>query len=346
MRASIVLTVAFIALLHSASSAQDLPTQDTQKRADALLQKARHLSDIRSPNAPPFTLKATFSFTGTDLETVEGTYTEVWMSSSQWRREIIARDFHRIEVAGPTTIWRLDNTDDFPEPASQLPILLDPFPPPSQSFAFEAVIDHSETHPPVECAMVKPDKYGMKSAFCFDKENGVLMEKIFPEVRPRNILDSSCNYGSFRKVGGLWLAREIACFEERHKKIVAKIVDLSPALSPDPALFTPPPEAIELANCPATPVPPSLDTNPMIVFGMGGPRINGRINDPDSRSWVTVWFVVDTKGKSQHARVVHSLPNNKTAEKTILNRLHAFAFKPGTCNGVPMPMPLTLQLPN
>src|SRR5277367_4778453 len=101
MRASIVLTVAFIVLRHTASLAQDPPAPDIQKRADALLEKARQLSNIRSPNAPAFRLKATFSFTGRDLETVEGTYTEVWISRSQWRREILVKDFHRIEVAGP-----------------------------------------------------------------------------------------------------------------------------------------------------------------------------------------------------------------------------------------------------
>ena len=80
---NLFLTVASLLPLFPAWAAQQIPApavpaqnssgQDIQTRADALLSKARQLSDIRSPDAPPFRLKATFSFTGKDLGTVQGT---------------------------------------------------------------------------------------------------------------------------------------------------------------------------------------------------------------------------------------------------------------------------------
>jgi hypothetical protein len=351
MNPRILFTVACFALLHLESLTQDVPAKDTsaqdiQKRAEALMEHARQLSDISAPNAPPFQLKATFSFTGTDLEPVQGTYTEVWISRSQWRREIAAKDWRRIEVASATSIWRIDKTVDLPDPASQLPNLLDPFPLPSQSLVFEAVLDRPETNPPLECAITKADEPHRKSVFCFDKNSGVLLEKVFPQVRPRNIVAYTCDYGAFRKVGGFWSASDMICFEDRHKKISAKIVDISPAPSPDPALFTPPPGAIELGNCPVTPVPPHVEFSPLTTFRLGMPGVTPGSIDPDRISWITVWFVVDIKGKPQYARVVRSAPGNKAAGKRVLDKVRDLRLKPGTCNGVPMPIGMSIQLPD
>jgi len=71
----------------ASESNQNPRADEAQKSAEALLDRARRLSDIRSLNAPPFRLKLTFSFTGKHLDTVQGIYDEVWISNSRWRRE-------------------------------------------------------------------------------------------------------------------------------------------------------------------------------------------------------------------------------------------------------------------
>jgi TonB family protein len=332
---------ACFALLLSKSFAQDLPAQDTyeqevKKRADALLEHARQLSDIRSLNAPAFTLKATFSFVGKDLETVHGNYTEVWVSHSQWRREIAVKDERRIEVAGTSRIWRLDKNPNFPEGATQLHSLINMFPLGSSSLDFESVVRHSETNPPVECAITKPDSARHKSGFCFDQKSGALIQRIFPEVRPSNTVENSCDYGSFHKIGGFWVPREITCSQDRHRKLDIQIIDFSRASSFDPTLFTPPSNAIELGDCPVSAVAPRPTSSPF--------RILIRV-DPENVSWATVWFVVDTNGRTQYARVLGSSPGKEKSDKDTLNRIRDWKFKPGTCNGEPMPMPITTRLP-
>jgi hypothetical protein len=64
-----------------------LPCQDIQARAESMIAKARQLSDIRAKSAPAFRLSVEFSFANKGLATVEGTYTETWVSESQWSRE-------------------------------------------------------------------------------------------------------------------------------------------------------------------------------------------------------------------------------------------------------------------
>ena len=108
------------------------------------MQRARQLSDIRSPKAPAFRLKATFSFIGKNLETARGTYTEIWISGSQWRRETIVNDIHRVEFGTANRIWRLDNSTDFPEVATRLPDLMNVFPQASPTFEFESITDTTD----------------------------------------------------------------------------------------------------------------------------------------------------------------------------------------------------------
>lgn len=307
-------------------------TQNIQQRAAAMLDKARQLSDIRSPNAPAFRLTATFSFVGKNLETLEGTYTEIWVSDSQWRRETVVKDLRRIEVGGATRRWLLDNTADFPDLAAQLPTVLS-FPSRFMSQAFGSISDHPEFVPPAECVVSEPDSHHLKSAFCFDRATGLLMEKILPEVRPQNTVDNSCDYGLFEKFGGYRFPREAICFEDRHRKLSAKVIDLSFEPSPDPALFTPPPKAIEIGICHAQLQHPRAINapNPRVPFG-----------SRDRNSQVTLSILVDTKGKPQNVKVVKS--GGASFDEAAVSAVRTWSFKPATCNGEPMPIPIAIEV--
>jgi TonB family protein len=329
MNFRILLAVACVALLPARSF-----TQNVQQRAEALIDHARRLSDIRSPGAPAFRLKATFSFTGTDLDTVQGTYTEVWASDSQWRRETLVKTSKHIEVGGPSKSWLLDNTDDFPQPATQLSSLLDIFPSNSASLVFETIADQGQADPPAECAITKPDAHHLKSVFCFDKQSGVLLEKILPEVRLRNTVNQSRDYGSFRKFGDFWFPRQIETREDRHKQLEVSVVELSAEPSPDPALFTPPPGSVELGRC-----SDKLQL-PVAIF-TPDTSLPFRLDD-DSPVVVTLSLVVDTKGKPQNVRVLR--PQHKDYEKSALSSVRVWRFKPATCNGEPMPTMINVQV--
>jgi TonB family protein len=307
--------------------------QDVQQRAETLLDKARQLSDIRSPNAPAFRLKATFSFVGKNLETAQGTYTEVWVSNSQWRRETIVNDWHRIEVGGPTRLWLLDSAGDFPEPAAQLPGVLAIFPSSLMSLAFDSISDHPELDPPAECAVTRPDSRQQRSAFCFDKRTGLPLERILPELRPKNAVVDSCDYGSFQRMGSFLFPREIACFEDRHRKLDAKVTELDPEPKPDPALFTPPQGAIELGRCPVKPDPPRATPH-------FNPRFPSGVQTQSSQ--VTLSLVVDTKGKPQDVKVVGS--GGTEFDQAAISAVRDWRFKPGICRGEPMPMPILVQV--
>jgi hypothetical protein len=326
-------TLLSISLWAQAPQQPDPPKPSVKERVEALLERARHLSDIRSPDAPAFRLKATFSFIGDNLETVEGTYTETWTSNSQWRRETIIGNLRQIDVGAPGKHWLL-YPDGFPVQANALPSLMAFLPPASLELDYSFIRERATPHLTAQCAYSRPVIENLQSVFCFEKTTGVLLERVFPEKRSRNNVVSSCEYGTFHGFGQYTFPREVVCFEDRHKKISANVVELTLEPPMDPALFDPPHGSIELGICSGKTVAPTLSMNEFMIPGL----------DPEHVAWLKIWFVVDIKGKVQDLRALRSAAKNSNA-KTLAS-VRNWRFTPGTCDGRPMPMQLTLEIPS
>ena len=305
--------------------------EDAQKRAEAMLDRARQLSDIRSPNAPGFRLNVTFSFRGQDLETVQGTYSEVWISSSQWRRETVVGNSRRIEVGGPNKRWLFDTGNDFPDQAARVAALVEMLPTRTAKFEFESITD---SDPSTQCAVTKPKgEKKQKHAFCFDKVSGFLVVNIAPEFVGQWVADYSCDYDKFLKVGDYWFPHEMSCFVDRHRKMEAKVMDLSLAPSLDAAFFTPPTGAVEMGNCSLNPLPPRAVSTPDPSSPLGM---------RDRQSSVRLWMIVDTKGKPQDLKVSRS--GGKQFDGSAMAGVRGWRFKPATCNGEPMAVPINVEI--
>jgi TonB family protein len=331
-----------LAASFSQNTAQNSPqnpapnnTQDPQKRAETMLQRARALSDIRSANAPAFHLKATFSFIGGDLEAAEGTYNEVWVSDSKWRTEITVGGLQRTEVGGPEKLWRIDKGNLLPEKALQMPSILRMLPAPSARLEFETISSQMEATFPMECALTKAGARKERTAFCFEDKSGVLVEKILPLSRSRNMVAYSCEYGGFKKFAHYSFPRDIVCYEDQHTSISVKIVDLVLEPLPDAALFAPPAGALELGNCfgEMKPPVPKPAPAPEVPFGYRNEARPGL---------VTLSVIVDTKGKPQDVKVLH--PADKNFDNSALSAVRGWRFKPATCDGVPMQVQINVQI--
>jgi TonB family protein len=313
--------------------------QDVQERAEAMLKRGRELSDIRSSNAPSFRLTATFSFAGKDLTQEEGTFTEVWVSSSRSRRETIVKNLHRVEVVGPTRLWLLDGGDDFPERAARVATEMQLLPASGTQFNFASINDHPEKDPPYDCAVTKHGSHQEASGFCFDKRTGILIESAFPELRPSKLADPlrpvehTCSYSSFKRFGNFWFPREMECWEDGHQEISLQVTELSAESSPDPSLFVPPAGAVELANCLGALVPPKAISTPE-------PLLPSVTSTP---SRVFLSLIVDTKGHPQNVKVINGT-EEKGRNGAAIGTARSWRFKPATCDGEPVPFPLRIEL--
>jgi len=305
--------------------------EDTQKAAEGLLDRARQLSDIRSPNAPGFRLNLTFSFIGHDLETLQGTYTELWISSSQWRRETIVSDFRRIEIGGASKSWLVDSGEDFPVEAARVPALVEVLPSRAAKFEFESF---KNPDPATQCAITKArGEMHPKWALCFDRSTGGLVERIAPERVGRQIADYSCNYRQFQKFGNYLFPCEMVCFQDGHRKLEAKVIELSQAQSPDAALFTPPAGALEMGNCSQDFVPPRGMTTPHPTIPLG---------IHDQQVSVVLSMIVDIKGNPQNLKIARS--GGKQFDEAVMAAVRGWRFWPATCNGEPMPSAISFEL--
>src|ERR1700690_2789681 len=269
--------LASIPLIAQSTPQTEPPKSEAQLLAESLMDRAHKISDIRSNGARAFRLRATLSFIGKALDTVQGTYSEVWVSSSQWWRETVVNDQRRVEVGGPNRRWLLDNTIDFPEIARRLSDLVNVFPSSTSKFDFDSINEHSAGMKIAECAITKADTRGNKYAFCFDDQTGAWLEKAAPEVRPKNTTTFSCAYGVFRKFGDFQFPREVSCFEDKHRKIDANVVELFFEPSPDAELFKPPPGATEHIDCLGKRTAPFAQSRPEPSFPGDRRGISGTV---------------------------------------------------------------------
>ena len=306
--------------------------EDKQAQGEAMLERARLASDIRSPHAPAFHLKATFSFVSEKLETVAGTYSEWWISKTQWRRETVVGDSRRIEIGATDKRWLLDTGPSLPEQVRRLPVLFDVIPSKASKFEFESILDPAPDNSAVQCAITAPWREKQKSAFCFHKSSGALIQKVEPYPVGRRITGYSCDYAAFHRFGNYTFPREMACFVEGHQKIEARVSELSREPLPDAAIFKAPPEAVELDNCSSKITPPKAVFSP-------DPSLPWRAGNDSS---VVVELIVDSKGSPHDLKVTRS--GGKPYDESALRAVRGWHFQPATCDGRPIATTIRVEV--
>ena len=235
--------LALFTLLGAGSFAQDEPS-----KPQTLLERAWDLSNIRSSSAPAFQLKATFSAITRELSTLEGTYTETWVSNTQWRRETVVGTSRRLEVAGAAGRWLVNSGPPLPIEAQRFSSLLELSPPWWQDFTFQPISDHDVNGVAIRCVVTLPEDTGERYALCFYKDSGLLMQTTMPKTIGSHLGDYSCLYTGYQKFWEFLFPRDLRCLQEGHRKLEAKIVELSLDPFPDPELFVQPAGATELGS--------------------------------------------------------------------------------------------------
>jgi TonB family protein len=310
------------------SAATDPPnSQDPQAQAEALLEHARQLSDIREDNNHPFILKAQFSFVGEELKVYRGTYTESWISESKWRREIVIGNMRRVEIASDSKFFVTESDPSLPQKATRVEFATSLFPARTANFRFESIRDRSPGESATKCAITAPiGARRVRHAFCFDTLQGELVESIAPSLVHERLTDLSCQYSNFNKFGNQWFPHDMECLQSGHHLMEVHVVDLASNSTADPAtLLTPPRGAIELGRCMAGAVPPRADSTPPPIRPAGL---------RDRTSSVTVRMVVDRTGNPEDIHVIES--GGKPFDDQAVGAVQRWHFKPATCNGEPI----------
>lgn len=323
----LILVVGLLPLFSSAAVAEN-----KQKEGEKLIQQAEQNSNIRSPDAQPFRLRASFKELGDNASGGEGTYTEIWVSRGRWRRESIVGDFHRTEVRGAKGRWLLDSAPEAPGRTGQLQNLMRIRSIHQETIKVAALRDEIMQGLPVRCIELKANQFG-KETLCVDSQRGVLLESKTPTLWNGQKSENLCQYGEYGQFAGRMYPRHIQCKEGTHSGIDVRVLELASVSSPDTALFDPPAGAKELANCSSPIQAPKALYSPDPEYPKGQ-------NQPDSSEVVS--FIVGEDGKPRDLNVVISI--GAPFDKAALDAVSRWIFKPAMCDADPVPVHIRVQL--
>lgn len=307
------------------------------EEAATLIDHAKQLSDIRAEGAPAFRLKLTFKIINEGGSVLDGTYTEAWVSKTQWRRETVLGDFRRTQVGAGRKRWLLDSSTAVPEHLGYFPSLTDIGRYQPEAWKPQKVEDRKLKGLSARCIEVKPTPWGAKSALCFDKISGTITAVVSPshQMGTRDG-EMVCFYADYQQFGDRVLARSYECDEDKHPTLKAKVIELAAEPATDPAFFAPPDGAKESVNCLSPIKPPTAVYQP-------DPKTT-QIPRPGERSLVVIKIVVGTDGKPHNLRVTSG--PNRDSDLAALEAVRQWIFKPATCDGEPVETEVAVEISN
>jgi TonB family protein len=295
----------------------------------ALIEHARRLSDIRGEGARPFRLRLDFKAIRADGGVTEGSYTEVWVSKAQWRKETVLGAFRRTQVAAGGKRWVLDSSADVPEQVKYLPLLGDTgrF----QSEAWAPQKDGKINGVGAHCLKNDRDTSLARWELCFDKETGTLMAEIRPSQVETGTGERVCVYSDYQKFGEYTFARSYECTEDKHLRLTARVVELVAEPAQEPALFSAPEGAKESVNCVGLVKPPQ-------VVHRENPKAPGSFS---GTTLVVVSLDVGIDGRPNSLTVTSAA--NHDYDEAALRAVRQWRFKPATCDGQPVEIEIAVE---
>ncbi len=304
-------------------------SEDGKKEAQALLDRTRQLSNIRSDGAPAFKLTAQFKITDQQGTTTQGSYQELWANHAERRREINLENTQFVEVIEGHKRWSKDSYDNR---FGQLESIIDFSFSDARFKKLKKLADRQVEGIIAECVVTDPNPRGGKSALCFDKTSGLLVERIYPSALHDKFVDENCEYSDYQKFAGKTFPRSVSCFQSQRMTRAATL-ELSP-LTPDATTFAPPPDTKESVNCldsPVVPPKPTFTPDPDYPKGQ---------SQPDRP--VVLWMVIGTDGKPRDLKVARTV--NNIFDNAALEAVKRWTFQPASCFGQPVAVQINVEV--
>lgn len=310
-------------------SASVLHAESSQKEGETLIERAKLLSNIRIDGAPAFKLDAKFT-AEYQSSTVEGTYTETWISRERWQRKTVATNFQRVEMVEGRKRWTLV-TGAWPErDFRKLESITDFTFYPSDYWKADKVEGRQLDGTEEQCILTKPEGLGGRAALCFDKNSGLLVERIYPRRLEDKIVDDACVFSDYAKFADKMFPRSVKCFLDRKQTLVARL-----ELTAQPAQGVPfavPEGAKEAAHCLGDTVAPKA-----IYFPDPAPPRRENPKNP-----VVLWMVIGVDGKPHDIKVARTV--DKAFDNAAIEAVRQWRFRPATCEGQPVETQINVEV--
>lgn len=301
---------------------------DQREEAQALINRARSLSDIRAPGASTFRLRGQIRVQNLQSGGVEdGTYLLIWVSPDQWREEVSLPGLQLLQIRVKDSIWS-QGTSRFPPPvvervrgALNFPSRLKLNP----RASVEKPKHVEDEGLSLESVHVRTNQWPRHSNhwLWFNSNDGTLVKEQVGEWQ--------YHYSKYERLGDKLYPWLLACNEGGSITAEVLVSDLSFQPSPAPSLFIPPAGSEKWPVCGeaerVTPPVPLKRTNPPYPQDLLGQHAVGIVK---------VDVIIGTDGRVVDVELAGPA-NPEFASITLKTIREEWQFRPATCGGLPIP---------
>lgn len=290
-----------------------------REEAAALLTQAAELSNLRSPESPPFRLRARAQISGRSKERADGSYLLVWASPEQWREEITFPGFSQVRVVKEGKLWQRRSVDYLPLRIYHLTQALD-FQSrlklkPGQKI--DKIRERKRNGTPIRCVKVRPDAVNFYE-FCFDPADGFLVCDRYPVV--------TYEYTDHVAWESKIFPRTLRVLEYGKPVVEVWVEELKVEPAPAPSLFLPLSNAEVQIWC--------ENPEPARALREGSRRETYYFLSSPATGIVSIYAVIGEDGKLHNLTLLRSVSHELAA--TDLDFYKHLRFRPEMCNGVPV----------
>lgn len=301
-------------------------SEDKKAEADAIVNRAKKVMDIRSTDSKPFQFVAGFHFAKTpDDPGSDGLYTETWRSPDQWRLEIDLPGFRQVEIGKSGKRWLSHDLSLEPTHFRQIRTLF-------QFGDFEVekiskVWDANLGNEHVEC--IRSRNKALQYTSCFDSTSSVLVQTKTEGLG----LQRDCEYANYQKFFEKEYPTNIRCTDKGSLSLEATITafrnDASPA---DSKLFVPANGTVEEPIC----------AEPEAVRPLHTPDPEYPVNSPPPQGDSVFEGIVGIDGELTGLTLKRSA--GEAFDQAAFKAMSLWKFQPATCAGVPIATRVTFQI--
>lgn len=213
-------------------------SKKSSQDAEALLARARELSDLKAKGSPPFDLDASFTLYNLAGDHTQGVYRLMWASPTEWRDEVLLPGHSTVAVEHAGESWHTSVLPYTPYLIFQL----------RQALTFPSRL---QVPPKEKLTKVKEGKIDGVTAecvgyryshprarvetFCFDHASGYLLSDVSREWY------TTLELSDYKTVGSKSFPQTLRVLQNGQLIVEVKVLNVTPNFVVTPALFAPPP---------------------------------------------------------------------------------------------------------
>jgi TonB family protein len=313
--------VSIAAFFLAVAAAPGAPGKHSSSDAEALIKKARELSDIRAEGSPAFRLSAELSFPGvTDVTANQGSYVELWSSPDHWRKEIKGDGYEMVLVRSGDKLYRKASMPYPPWPVFRLVDLFrlgGEIPSPARVSKVHS--EHTaHDSAPVSCVAETPKRALLKVTTCFGRDDGLL----------RSVENNSgrMEFESYATLGTKQFPKQLRWSFEGHL-VAGAYVDSLDLIPPMPSGEFEPPQGAEVTSSCDEKQPPS-------PVSEQEPSYTSTARDDKIQGGNFSYVVINEQGDVIHAEIIG--PLEPSLDAATLEAIKSWKFRPANCGGRPI----------